>query len=85
LREGVPPILLEHERFTRGIPGAAKPQASPGHPAQQPSIHPRPDSRHASHTPPDANGVRLQSNRSGIIASIALRAFKAFLPFAVAL
>jgi len=44
--------------------------------ARIPATHP---------TPPDANGIRLQSNRSGIIFSIALRAFKAFLPFAVVL
>ena len=44
--------------------------------ARIPATHP---------TPPDANGIRLQSNRSGIISSIALRAFKTILPFAVVL
>jgi len=33
----------------------------------------------------NANGIRLQSNRYGIISSIALRAFKAFLPIVVVL
>ncbi len=80
----IPPDRNESRQACTGIPGAAT-ERGPAIPPRKHSIHPRPDSRQASHTPPDANGIRLQSNRSGIISSIALRAFKAFLPFAVVL
>ena len=45
--------------------------------ARLPSTHPTP--------PPTQPASALQSNRSGIISSIALRAFKAILPFVVVL
>ena len=68
---------------TAGIPGAANKRIPAILPRNHRSTLARIPVTHP--TPPDANGIRPQSNRSGIISSIALRAFKAFLPFAVVL